>query len=84
MTKCTVGLLEPDEGHVLFDGRNFTDMSLLERKNIRKEIGMLFPGECIIRFNDCSRKRNVSLKDVQPYVRAEMLERVKYCLRELS
>ena len=27
MTKCTVGLLEPDEGQVLFDGRDFTMMN---------------------------------------------------------
>ena len=47
MTKCTVGLLEPDEGDVLFDGRNFTAMSLKERKEIRKEIGMLFQGSAL-------------------------------------
>ena len=36
MTKCTVGLLEPDSGNVLFDGRNFTAMNLKQRKEIRK------------------------------------------------
>lgn len=47
LTKCTVGLLEPDVGHVTFDGRNFTTMSRRERKSIRQEIGMLFQGSAL-------------------------------------
>ena len=57
MTKCTVGLLEPDTGQVLFDGRNFTAMSLNERKEIRKEIGMLFQGSAL--FDSMTVSENV-------------------------
>lgn len=42
--KCMVGLLEPEAGEVIYDGQNFTGMSQMERKEVRKEIGMLFQG----------------------------------------
>ena len=47
MTKCTVGLIEPDRGSVHFDGRNFTAMNGKERKAVRQEIGMLFQGSAL-------------------------------------
>ena len=67
MTKCTVGLLEPDSGEVLFHGRNFTSMSLKQRKEIRKEIGMLFQGSALfdsMTVSEC----DVSSEDVQQNV----------------
>lgn len=44
LLKCLVGLHEVDDGHIDFDGRNFSDMKMRDRKQIRKEIGMLFQG----------------------------------------
>jgi len=44
LLKCLVGLHEVDEGHIDFDGRNFSSMKTKKRKSIRKEIGMLFQG----------------------------------------
>ena len=57
LTKCTVGLIEPDVGHVEYDGRNFTSMSLKDRKAIRQEIGMLFQGSAL--FDSMSVEDNV-------------------------
>lgn len=84
MTKCTVGLLEPDVGHVLYDGRNFTDMSLKERKEIRKEIGMLFQGSAL--FDSMSVEENVMfpLKMFSQMSESEMRERVEYCLHRVE
>jgi phospholipid/cholesterol/gamma-HCH transport system ATP-binding protein len=41
-TKCLVGLFQPDSGHIIYDGKDFTAMNVVEKKEIRKEIGMLF------------------------------------------
>ena len=84
MTKCTVGLLEPDSGQVLFDGRNFTAMSLKERKEIRKEIGMLFQGSAL--FDSMTVLENVMfpLKMFSGLSFEEMEKRVKYCLRRVE
>lgn len=84
MTKCTVGLLEPDEGDVLFDGRNFTAMSLKERKEIRKEIGMLFQGSAL--FDSMTVAENVMfpLKMFSQMSESEMRERMEYCLHRVE
>jgi len=42
LMKCIVGLHEVDKGEILFDGRDFCKMNFHQRKEIRKEIGMLF------------------------------------------
>ncbi|MBN1651758.1 MAG: ATP-binding cassette domain-containing protein [Bacteroidales bacterium] len=44
LLKCLVGLFEVDQGHIDFDGRNFSSLDFKNRKSIRKEIGMLFQG----------------------------------------
>lgn len=45
--KCLVGLFEPDEGEILYDGINFLTMDDEQRKDIRKQIGMLFQGSAL-------------------------------------
>lgn len=42
LIKCIVGLLMPEKGEVLYDQRNFMAMSKLEKKRLRKEMGMIF------------------------------------------
>ena len=44
LMKCMVGLFQPDSGEILYDGKDFTDMNDEEKKEIRKQIGMLFQG----------------------------------------
>jgi len=45
LLKCIVGLMVPDEGEVLFDGRDFIHADRHVKTEIRREIGMLFQGE---------------------------------------
>ena len=84
MTKCTVGLLEPDTGQVLFDGRNFTAMSLNDRKEIRKEIGMLFQGSALFDSMTVSENVMFPLKMFSDMSPEEMERRVKHCLRRVE
>lgn len=42
LMKCIVGLLAPSGGEVLYDGRNFLEMSKRERTALRREMGMIF------------------------------------------
>lgn len=57
LIKCIVGLLRPDEGEVLYDGRDFIKMNHREQKEIRKEIGMLFQGNAL--FDSLTVEENV-------------------------
>ncbi len=44
LLKCIVGLLQPDKGEILFDGRQFSRSNRRYQKEIRQEIGMVFQG----------------------------------------
>lgn len=55
--KCLVGLFQPDAGSIVYDGHSFTEMNIAEKKDIRKEIGMLFQGSAL--FDSQTVEKNV-------------------------
>lgn len=42
LMKCIVGLLTPEIGSILYDGRDFVSMKKKEKKLLRREMGMIF------------------------------------------
>ena len=56
-TKCLVGLFQPDSGQIIYDGKDFTAMTVEHKKEIRKEIGMLFQGSAL--FSSMTVEENV-------------------------
>ena len=57
LQKCLVGLFEPDEGEIIYDGVNFTGMTEENRKQLRQQIGMLFQGSAL--FDSMSVQDNI-------------------------
>lgn len=57
LQKCLVGLFEPDEGEILYDGVSFTNMTEEERKLLRQQIGMLFQGSAL--FDSMTVEQNI-------------------------
>ena len=57
LQKCLVGLFEPDEGEIIYDGVSFTDMNTEERKELRGLIGMLFQGSAL--FDSMTVEQNI-------------------------
>ncbi|MBL0135507.1 MAG: ATP-binding cassette domain-containing protein [Chitinophagaceae bacterium] len=57
LMKCMVGLFEPDSGQVLYQGEDFTHMHRDAKKDIRKQIGMLFQGSAL--FDSKTVEQNV-------------------------
>jgi len=47
LLKCMIGLIKPNRGEVLYDGRNFLTANLEEQKSIRREMGVLFQGSAL-------------------------------------
>ncbi len=84
LLKCLVGLYEVDQGHIDFDGRNFSNMNLKNRKEIRKEIGMLFQGGAL--FDSYSVEENVMfpLNMFTKMTLEEKLERVNTVLNRVK
>ena len=57
LMKNLVGLLDPTQGEVLYDGRNFVAMSKKEKIRLRREMGMIFQGAAL--FDSLSVLENV-------------------------
>jgi phospholipid/cholesterol/gamma-HCH transport system ATP-binding protein len=57
LQKCLVGLFEPDEGEIIYDGKSFTDMTQDDRKLLRQQIGMLFQGSAL--FDSMTVEENI-------------------------
>lgn len=57
LTKCIVDLIQPDEGHIYFDGIAFSKMQKDQHKELRNSIGMLFQGNAL--FDSMTVEENV-------------------------
>ena len=84
LTKCIVGLLEVDSGSILYDGRDFSKMNRKERKEIRKELGMLFQGSAL--FDSLTVEENIMfpLTMFTDMSKKEMLDRANFCLDRVN
>lgn len=84
LAKCIVGLHEVDSGQILYDGRDFTKMDRLQRKEIRQEIGMLFQGSAL--FDSMTVEQNIMfpLTMFTKMSKKEMLDRVNFCLERVN
>ncbi|WP_407425660.1 ABC transporter ATP-binding protein [Arcticibacter sp.] len=84
LLKCMVGLHEPDEGSVLYDGRDFTRLSNQERIEIRKEIGMLFQNSAL--FDSMTVEDNIMfpLNMFTTQSKEEKIERANFCLSRVN
>lgn len=85
LLKCIVGLVPPDGGDVLFDGRSLYKSPLKEVKAIRREMGMLFQGGAL--FDSQTVAENVRfpldmLGEDMPM--SEKLDRVHKCLQKVG
>lgn len=84
LMKCLVGLLQPDSGQILFDGRDIVSMNANDIKELRKEIGMLFQGSAL--FDSETVLGNVMFPltmftNMQP---SEAKDRALFCLERVN
>jgi phospholipid/cholesterol/gamma-HCH transport system ATP-binding protein len=84
LTKCIVGLHEPDEGSIQFDDRDFLKLSRKQKRDVRKEIGMLFQGSAL--FDSLTVEENVMfpLTMFTNLTRDEMRDRANFCLKRVN
>jgi len=57
LMKCVVGLINPDQGEILYEGVDFVNMEEKDRKELRTQIGMLFQGSAL--FDSMTVEQNV-------------------------
>ncbi|MBL7902335.1 MAG: ATP-binding cassette domain-containing protein [Bacteroidia bacterium] len=78
--KLMVGLHEPDQGDIIYDGQNFPKLSTKGQQEIRKQIGMTFQGGAL--FDSQTLEENVMfpLDMFTDLSRHEKMDRVNFCL----
>lgn len=84
LSKCIVGLHEVDNGQILFDGVDVCSMNELERRELRKKIGMLFQGGAL--FDSMTVENNIMfpLRMFTNMRKPEMREKVNSCLERVN
>ena len=84
LLKCIVGLLSPEKGKIIYDGRNITTMKEKEKIAIRREIGMLFQSAAL--FDSMSVLENVMfpLDMFSNMTYKERLARARVCLDKIG
>ena len=80
LLKCLVGLLSPDKGSVLFDGRNFTESNKTTTTQIRREIGMLFQGSALFDSKNVEENIKFPLDILTEISEKEKIDKVNHCL----
>ena len=84
LLKCIVGLLDPEKGQVLYDGRNALTFNKKERQLLRREMGMLFQNAAL--FDSMSVLENVMfpLDMFSTKTYNERLKRARFCLERVN
>lgn len=84
LMKCLVGLFTPEQGEILYDGRNFADATNSEKKRIRQDIGMVFQGGALFDSLNCEENIAFPLKMFTKMSKSEIKERVNYCMDRVN
>lgn len=84
LMKSIVGLVTPEEGEILYDGRDVLKMNTAQKKDLRKEIGMLFQGSAL--FDSETVLGNVMFPLVMftKMTQAEMRDRALFCIERVN
>lgn len=84
LMKSTVGLIRPETGEILFDGRNVMEMGSGEIHNLRKEIGMLFQGSALFDSETVLGNVMFPLTMFTKMSVGEMRDRALFCLERVN
>ena len=84
LIKNIIGLMRPDSGEVLYDGRDLTSMGKHELNMLRREMGMLFQGSAL--FDSMTVLENVMfpLDMFSNDTYKDRLKRAQFCLDRVN
>ena len=84
LLKSIIGLLDPDEGEVLFGDVVFNKLPLKEKKATRSQIGMLFQGSALFDFATAQENVMFPLNFFSDMSKSEKLDRANFCLKRVG
>lgn len=82
--KCLLGLFEPEEGSIIYDGQRYADLNKAERRELRQNMGMVFQGSAL--FDSMTVEGNVKfpLEMFTNQSQGEMKDRVDFVLERVN
>ena len=84
LMKILIGLYSSDQGDVLFNGVNFNQISKKEKREIRKEIGMLFQAGALYDYMTVEENIMFPLTMFTSQSTEEKMQRVNFCLKRVN
>ncbi len=84
LLKCMLDLVTPETGQVFFDGREFLGMEEYDRKDIRREMGVLFQGGALFDSKTVSQNIKFPLDMLTNWGEKEKIDRVDFCLQKVG
>lgn len=84
LLKSIVGLIKPEQGQILFDGRDIMKMDADDVKELRKEIGMLFQGSALFDSETVLGNVMFPLTMFTKMTAAEIRDRAQFCLERVN
>lgn len=84
LLKCMLGLFVPDQGSIEYDGKPFSEFSEDEKKDLSKQIGMVFQGGAL--FDSMTVEENVlfPLRMFTKQSRNKLMKRVQEVLKRVN
>ncbi|HLV69525.1 MAG TPA: ATP-binding cassette domain-containing protein [Xanthomarina sp.] len=82
--KCLLGLFQPDEGSISYDGKIYSELDANEKRNLRSEMGMVFQGSAL--FDSMTVLENVMfpLRMFTKQSKSEMEDRADFVLKRVN
>jgi phospholipid/cholesterol/gamma-HCH transport system ATP-binding protein len=84
LIKSIVGLHQIDQGDILYDNQSFPGLSRDEKRELRKEIGMLFQGSALFDYMTVEENIRFPLDVFSKMSMEEKRERANFCLKRVN
>jgi phospholipid/cholesterol/gamma-HCH transport system ATP-binding protein len=84
LARCLIGLVKPDQGEVLYGGKDFLTMSMKEKKEVRRDVGFLFQGSALFDFMTVAENVRFPLDMLTDMTVAEKRQRVDQVLERVE
>ncbi len=84
LLKCTIGLVRPDSGDILYNGRSFYGSNKEEQQALRREMGVLFQGGALFDSQTVHQNVQFPLDMLASQSAGEKRDRVEFCLQRVG
>lgn len=81
--KCLLGLFSPEKGDICYDDRHYSKMTISEKRDLRKEMGMVFQGGALFDSETIEDNIKFPLKMFTNQTDEEMKDRVNFVLNRV-